>query len=85
MDCFCYLGAFSFYALKTGAKRATLVDTSEKALSLAEEIAKLNHWKQKILILKTDVFQFLKNMKETIKEIIRDGMNLKLKIQGKNI
>jgi 23S rRNA (cytosine1962-C5)-methyltransferase len=65
VDCFCYLGAFSFYALKTGAKRATLVDTSEKALSLAEEIAKLNHWKQKILILKTDVFQFLKNMKET--------------------
>jgi len=30
-----------------------------------EEIAKLNHWKHKILILKTDVFQFLKNMKET--------------------
>jgi len=61
IDGFSYLGAFSFYALKGGAKRAFLVDRSEAALQLAEEIAKLNGFGDKIIPVQGDVFQLLKN------------------------
>ena len=35
LDAFCYTGAFSMHALRAGARHATLLDSSENALSLA--------------------------------------------------
>ncbi len=61
LDGFSYTGGFSFYALKGGAKMAYLIDRSDFALSLAEEIAKINGWKDKVLTMKGDVLQILKN------------------------
>lgn len=61
LDGFSYIGGFSFYALKGGAKKAFLIDRSEFALSLAEEIAKINGWKEKIITFQGDIFQILKN------------------------
>lgn len=61
LDVFSYTGAFAFYALKGGAKRAFLIETSEEALNLAEEIAKLNHFQDKIVPLHGDAFNLLKN------------------------
>lgn len=61
LDGFSYIGGFSFYALKGKAKRAYLIDRSDFALNLAEEIAKINGWKDKIITIKGDVLQILKN------------------------
>jgi len=61
LDGFSYIGAFAFYALKGGAKKAYLVDRSNFALGLAEEIAKINGYKDKIVPIQGDVLQILKN------------------------
>jgi 23S rRNA (cytosine1962-C5)-methyltransferase len=61
IDAFSYIGGFSFYALSGGAKRAFLVDRSSMALSIAEEIAKINGFKDKVILIEADVFHFLKN------------------------
>ncbi len=61
IDVFSYIGGFSFYALKGGAKVAFLMDRSSFALDIAEEIAKLNNWKDKVYVLQGDAFQLLKN------------------------
>ncbi len=61
LDLYSYVGGFSFYALKGGAKRAILVDRSQRALDLAEEIAKLNGFSEKVLLIKEDVLNYLKN------------------------
>jgi len=61
IDGFSYIGGFGFYCLKGGAERVFLIDRSAAALSLAEEIAKLNHWKDKLIALQGDIFKILKN------------------------
>ena len=42
LNCFSYTGGFSVYALGAGAKHVVSVDSSEKALELAEENIELN-------------------------------------------
>ncbi len=61
LDLYSYVGGFSFYALKGGAKRAILVDRSQTALDLAEGIAKLNGFSEKVVLIKEDVLKYLKN------------------------
>jgi len=61
LDGFSYIGAFAFYALKGGAKKAYLIDRSDFALGLAEEVAKINGYKDKIVPIQGDVLQILKN------------------------
>jgi 23S rRNA (cytosine1962-C5)-methyltransferase len=61
MDGFAYIGGFSFYALKGGARRAYLLERSGYALEIALEIAKINGFKNKIVPVEGDVFQLLKN------------------------
>ncbi len=65
IDVFSYIGGFSFYALKGGAKKVFLIDRSSLALDIAEEIAKINNWKDKIITLHGDAFQILKNPPKT--------------------
>jgi len=43
LDCFCYTGGFAVHAGLGGAKEVTLVDSSEEALTMAEEHFALNH------------------------------------------
>ncbi len=47
--------------MKGGAKRAILVDRSQSALDLAKEIAKLNGFSEKVVLIKEDVLNYLKN------------------------
>ena len=42
LNCFCYSGAFSLWALSAGAKRVTNIDASAEALYLAEQNHNLN-------------------------------------------
>ena len=61
LDCFCYSGGFGIAALKGGAHFVKAVDTSEKALLLAQENLLLNGLPQdKFYTLKADVFEFLR-------------------------
>ncbi len=61
LDLFGYTGAFSFYALKAGARRAFCVERSKDALSLSEEIAKLNGLFDRFFPIQAKVEEFLKD------------------------
>jgi 23S rRNA (cytosine1962-C5)-methyltransferase len=63
LDCFCYTGGFSCYALKYGAQSTTGIDLSQEALKTAEENVKINNFKNYRFIRK-DVFDALKNFAE---------------------
>jgi 23S rRNA (cytosine1962-C5)-methyltransferase len=61
LNAFSYTGAFSVYALKGGAVRADVVDSSESAIGLAQENFELNGLPSDAGIFFTaDVFQFLR-------------------------
>jgi 23S rRNA (cytosine1962-C5)-methyltransferase len=42
LNCFCYTGGFSLYALRNGAKSVLSIDASEEALALAQRNVQLN-------------------------------------------
>jgi 23S rRNA (cytosine1962-C5)-methyltransferase len=42
LNCFCYTGGFSLYALRGGAKSVLSIDASEEALQLAQQNVQLN-------------------------------------------
>lgn len=58
LNCFSYTGGFSMYALSKGAKKATSVDVSGKALAIAEKNA-LKNGLVGHTACKMDVFEFL--------------------------
>jgi len=72
LDLYSYLGGFSFYALKSKAKRAILVDRSQSALNLAEEIARLNGFSDRVILIKEDVLNYLKNPSYVADIVIAD-------------
>lgn len=43
LNCFCYTGGFSLYALRGGAKSVLSIDASEEALAMAQRNAEANH------------------------------------------
>lgn len=59
LDCFSYSCAFGLYALYFGARRATFVDSSSKALELGRENMRINKLSGGEFI-RGDVFEFLK-------------------------
>ncbi|HME44810.1 MAG TPA: class I SAM-dependent rRNA methyltransferase [Syntrophorhabdales bacterium] len=59
LDCFSYTCAFGLYALHFGARSATFVDTSSRALELGQENMRINRLSGGEFI-KGDVFDFLK-------------------------
>jgi 23S rRNA (cytosine1962-C5)-methyltransferase len=73
LNCFCYTGGFSVYALAGGAKRVINVDTSENAIELAKENITLNGFDiSKCEFVCEDVKKYLKNTEEGFDVIVLD-------------
>ncbi len=64
LDLFSYAGAWGISAAVAGAAEVTCVDSSESALALAAESAKLNRVDDKMQFVRSDVFEFLKQARE---------------------
>jgi len=73
LDCFSNTGAFSIHAAIGGAKELTLVDSSEEALSVAEEHFSLN-WLEKIphRCIRGDVFEIVRGIEPGYDIVILD-------------
>lgn len=65
LNCFCYSGGFSVYALANGAKSVTSVDSSAEALRLGQENMALNSLPgEKAAWIDGDVFKVLRTMRD---------------------
>ena len=64
LDLFSYAGAWGISSAAAGAAEVTCVDSSESALALAAESAKLNGVQDKMQFVRADVFEFLKQARE---------------------
>ena len=61
LNCFCYSGGFSMYALAYQAARVDSVDISQKAMELLDENLELNHFKENYQNFTANVLKFLDN------------------------
>jgi len=59
LDLFCYVGAWSIHMAKKGIN-ITGIDSSQSAIDLAKENAKINNVTDKSQFIKADVFDYLK-------------------------
>ena len=64
LDLFSYAGAWGVPAAVAGAAEVVCVDSSESALALAAESAKLNNVADKMQFVRSDAFEFLKQARE---------------------
>lgn len=64
LDLFSYTGAWGIPAAVAGAQQVTCVDSSEDALALARDSAKLNQVSQRMQFIRNDVFEFLKQARQ---------------------
>jgi 23S rRNA (cytosine1962-C5)-methyltransferase len=64
LDLFSYSGGWGIPAALAGANEVVCVDSSESALSMAEESAVLNNVQDKMTFVRQDVFDFLKQARE---------------------
>jgi 23S rRNA (cytosine1962-C5)-methyltransferase len=65
LNCFCYTGGFSLYALRNGAKSVLSIDASEGALELARRNVELNELdSSKTEWLCADVFEALRKLRD---------------------
>jgi len=65
LNCFCYTGGFSLYALRGGAKSVLSIDTSEEALQLAQRNLQLNGLDESRAEWRcADVFQALRTLRD---------------------
>lgn len=58
LDAFCYTGSFSVFALRGGAKEVVSLDSSRRAIEIAEKNVKLNSFSGKHKIIVADVFDY---------------------------
>lgn len=73
LNCFCYTGAFSVYALAGGARRVVNVDTSATALELAKENVKLNGFDVgRCIFICDDVKRYLRYTEDRFDAIVLD-------------
>lgn len=73
LNTFCYTGGFSISALKHGALLAHSLDSSQKALELAEENVVLNGFDStRHATIKADAVEYLKNLQEDYDVIVLD-------------
>jgi 23S rRNA (cytosine1962-C5)-methyltransferase len=65
LNCFCYTGGFSLYALRNGARSVLSIDASEGALQLAKRNVELNDLDStKAEWLCADVFEALRKLRD---------------------
>jgi 23S rRNA (cytosine1962-C5)-methyltransferase len=65
LDCFCYTGGFSIYALMGGAAAVTAVDSSPQALAQAAENLRLNSLPlERVTFTEGDVFHVLRSYRD---------------------
>ena len=65
LNCFCYTGGFSLYALRNGARSVLSIDASEGALQLAQRNVELNGLDaDKAEWLCADVFEALRKLRD---------------------
>lgn len=65
LNCFCYSGGFSLYALAAGAEEVISVDSSGEALNLAKENLALNQMDPgRAEWVEADVFQYLRLLRD---------------------
>jgi 23S rRNA (cytosine1962-C5)-methyltransferase len=62
LDCYCYTGGFAILAAKQGAREVAAVDSSQPALSLAEEAATANGIAKLCKFVKADVLAELERL-----------------------
>ncbi|MBN2048089.1 MAG: class I SAM-dependent rRNA methyltransferase, partial [Anaerolineaceae bacterium] len=68
LNCFCYTGAFTVYALAGGAKSVLSVDSSADALEMGAENLRLNGMElAEVEWLEGDVFQLLRKFRDSRK------------------
>ena len=73
LNCFCYTGAFSVYCATGGAKRVVSLDISKPACASAAGHLQLNGFStEQHPVIDTDVFNYLRDMKERYDLIILD-------------
>ena len=73
LNCFSYTGGFSVYALASGAKKVTSIDSSEAAIGLARENIKLNGFDaDKCQFVCGDVKPYLRNISEQFDAVVLD-------------
>ena len=72
LNAFCYTGAFSLYALTAGASEVHSVDSSKRAIELAEKNVKMNSFAGKHRSFPVDVFDFLKDKKDVYDVMVLD-------------
>jgi 23S rRNA (cytosine1962-C5)-methyltransferase len=72
LNMFCYTGGFSVYALAGGAKEVVSVDSSEPAVTLANQNVLLNGFSENHQGLAMDAFEYLTQMPEDFDVIILD-------------
>ncbi|NLG73687.1 MAG: methyltransferase domain-containing protein [Chloroflexi bacterium] len=65
LDCFCYTGGFSTYALAGGATAVIAVDSSADALAAARANIELNGFPvDKVTFVEADVFKYLRTLRD---------------------
>lgn len=65
LNCFCYTGAFSLFALKGNCKQVVNVDVSQPALDIARQNAELNGFDMsRAEFVRADVFKLLREYRE---------------------
>ncbi len=74
LDLCCYTGGFALSAARAGAARVTGVDLDEEALETARQNGRLN--RVKVDFLHADLFNYLRQMRETFDVIILDPPKL---------
>lgn len=72
LNAFCYTGGFSVYALRAGAAEVHSVDSSRRAIELAEKNVKMNTFPGKHKSYAVDVFDFLKDKKDMYDVMVLD-------------
>jgi len=70
IDLFSYTGNFALHCLAGGARAATLVDVSQRALDVASENASLNGWKDRCTFITANAFDFLRESDQSSFDII---------------
>lgn len=73
LNCFCYTGAFSVYAVAGGAKKVTSLDISKSTCTAATEHLRINGFPvHNHPVIEADVFDYLRNQQDTFDLIILD-------------